>query len=165
MKPLPLARLLPLVLALVGAACQSGPKYPPDWKAREIEVPSDRLLWEVTVFALQKESFPVGSQMDPSTLVALSGWRYSLAPFRGQGFRERAEVRFRPIGPRRYKVEVRVQKELNMDPVRPLDISYAEWEEAPDNAEAAQVLLQRIESWVAPELRLESERAPRPRGG
>ena len=161
------SRLLLVCLCLFSAlsACQSASKYPPQWRSEEIDVPSDRLLWEVTMFALEKERYPTGTDIDPASLTALSGWRYSLAPFRGQGHRERAEIRFKPLGPQRYRVEVRVERELNMDPVRPMDISYAEWEPAADNAEAALILIQRIRSWIAPQLELRSRSAPRTPGG
>jgi hypothetical protein len=148
------------VLVALAAACQSGSKYPPQWQADEIEVPSDRLLWEVTVFALEKEGYPTGTDLDPGSLEALSGWRYNLAPFRGKGLRERAEIVFEPLGPKRWRVKARVQQERNMDPVRPLDLSYAEWEPAPDNVEAALVLVQRIRSWIAPRLELRSKSGP-----
>jgi hypothetical protein len=158
------AALFLLVLPAVLGACQSGSKYPPQWRVEEIDVPSDRLLWEVTVFALEKEGYPTGTDLDPSSLEALSGWRYSLAPFRGQGRRERAQILFEPLGPKRYRLQVRVQREVNMDAVRPMDLSYAEWKESPDNAEAALVLVQRIRSWIAPGLELRSKNAPRAPG-
>lgn len=161
--PATLATLALCLLPFVGA-CQSKPKYAPDWKKDVIEVPSDRLLWTVAVFALEKEGFPVGSELDPTTLTAVSGWRYSLAPFRGQGRRQRAELRFENLGPGRYSVQVRVQQDVNMDIVRPMDLTYADWEEAPDNPEAALILLQRIRSWVGPELELKSPDAPRAPG-
>lgn len=157
-----LARLTCLVLCLLpalgSASCASTNQHPPMWQVDEIEVPSERLLWEVTVFALEKEKFPVGSRLDPSTLTAISGWRNSLAPFKGKGRRERAEVRYTPVGPKLYRVEVRVEREINQDPVRPMDLSYAKWESAPDSQENAMVLLQRIRSWIAPGLEMRAKR-------
>ncbi len=145
-------------------ACASSSKYAPEWQEDEIEAPSDRLLWEVTVFALEKERFPLGAQIDPVTLTAVSGWRNSLQPFRGKGRRTRAEVRYEPLGPGRYKVRVRVEQEVNMDIVRPLDLTYAKWEEAPDDPQAAAVILQRVRSWIGPQLELKSSGPPRPPG-
>lgn len=154
----PLARLLILLASLAPilgtASCASANRHPPVWKVEEIEVPSERLLWEVTVFALEKEKFPVGSRLDPTQLTALSGWRNSLAPFKGKGRRERAEIRYTALGPKLYRVEVRVEREINQDPVRPMDLSYAQWESAPDSQEAAMVLLQRIRSWIQPGLEM-----------
>ena len=99
----------------------------------------------------------MGSHLDPTTLTATSGWRNSLAPFKGKGRRERAEVRYSAIGPHLYKVEIRVEREINQDPVRPMDLSYAKWESAPDSQEAAMVLLQRIRSWIQPGLEMRAK--------
>lgn len=153
-----------LVLPLALTSCETTSKYPQQWQSDEIEVPSERLLWEVTVFALEKERYPVGTDLDPSTLTALSGWRNSLAPFKGKGRRERAEVRYTVLGPKLYRVEVRVEREINDDHVRPMDLSYAKWEPAPDSQEAAMILLQRIKSWIAPSLEMRS-RTIDPAGG
>lgn len=156
-----MARLLTvlacLALSFGPSACLSSNRYPPAWQVDEIEVPSERLLWEVTVFALEKEQFPVGSRLDPTTLTAISGWRNSLAPFKGKGRRERAEVRYTAVGPKLYRVEIRVEREINQDPVRPMDLSYAQWESAPDSQETAMVLLQRIRSWIAPGLEMRAK--------
>jgi hypothetical protein len=163
----PIARFAVVLAALLCAAlsaCESTEKYPPQWRVEEIDVPSDRLLWEVVVFALEKEGYPTGTDLDPTSLEAISGWRYSLAPFRGQGRRERAHILFEPLGPKRYRLQVRVQRENNMDPVRPMDLSYAEWKEAPDNNDAALVLVQRIRSWIAPRLDLQNPKAPKAPG-
>jgi hypothetical protein len=136
------------VLALAAAACFSAPKHEEVWVADEVTVASDRLLWEVTRFSLEKGGYPVGSGMDPTTLVATSGWKTSLAPFRGKGWRERAQVRYQRVAPGRYRVQARVEKQLNMDVVKPLDLRYAKWESGPDNMEAARILLERIKAWV-----------------
>jgi hypothetical protein len=155
------ARLLTVLACLMPAvglqSCASTSQYPPVWQVDEIEVPSERLLWEVTVFALEKEKFPLGTRLDPSTLTAISGWRNSLAPFKGKGRRERAEVRYTPVGPKLYRVEIRVEREINQDPVRPMDLSYAKWESAPDSQENAMVLLQRIRSWIQPNLEMRAK--------
>ncbi|MDP6954952.1 MAG: hypothetical protein QF599_03170, partial [Planctomycetota bacterium] len=76
---------------------------------------------------------------------AVSGWKQSLAPFRGQGTREQAEVEFTPLDPRhegRYTVRVRVRRERNMDIIHPLDATYADWQVQADNKNAARRILQ-----------------------
>jgi hypothetical protein len=136
-----------LLLAALSAACAfGGKKYPQTWIRDEVEIGSERILWEVTAMALDKEGFPVGSGMDPTSLVATSGWKNSLAPFRGKGWRERAQVRYERVAPGRYRIEVRVERDLNMDIARPMDLSYADWEDAPDDEVAGAILLQRIKS-------------------
>jgi hypothetical protein len=160
-----LACLCALVSCCLLPACQSSSKHPEQWRTEEIDVPTDRLLWEVTVFALEKEGYPTGTDLNPTNLEAVSGWRYSLAPFRGKGRRERAHIHFEALGPKRYRLQVRVERENNMDPVRPMDLSYADWKEAPDNTDASLILVQRIRSWIAPGLELKAPNAPKAPGG
>jgi hypothetical protein len=148
-------RLLPFLGAAFLAGCSLTPKIDPEWVSDEFPATSERVLWQVTRMTLEKEGFPVGAGLDPSTVIATSGWRLDLAPFRGQGFREQAQVRFERLEPGRYKVEVRVRHEINQDIVRPLDPQYAEWEPAPDRTDRAHVLLQRIKSWMGTELEFE----------
>jgi hypothetical protein len=145
------AALAALLGTLALAGCRSGPKHPPQWQRSSVHSGSERILWQVTALALAKEGFPTGSGLDPTTLTAISGWRNDLSPFRGKGYREQAQVRFTPAGAGRWDVEVRVRRELNMDIVKPLDLKFAEWEEAPDDPDRAGVLLQRIRSWMVDE--------------
>lgn len=148
-----------LLLLCLGAAflagCSTTPKIDPEWVSDEFSAASERVLWQVTRMTLEKEGFPVGEGLDPSTLIATTGWRLDLAPFRGQGFREQARVRVERLAAGRYKVDMRVVHEINQDIVRPLDPQYAEWEPAPDRTDRAQVLLQRIKSWIGTELEFE----------
>ena len=109
---------------------------------------SERILWEVTVQALVKSGFPIGTGLEPGKLVATSGWMISLAPFRGKGFREQCEVRYAASGERAYKVDVRVRREKNDDLLHPLDLTYADWKPEPDNGSRAQIVLQYIKSML-----------------
>lgn len=138
------------LLIVLACACKAFDTTPPaQWRGAQIEVGSERLLWHVTLFALEKQGFPIGTQLDPGALVATSGWRTDLSPFRGQGVRERAEVRATRIASGRYDVQVRVEQQVNMDIIQPLDLRYAKWEPAADDTEEAGVLLQRIQAWIA----------------
>jgi hypothetical protein len=157
----PAAGLLSLWLTLCLAACQTTPRIPPQWAKAEVSVPSERVLFEVSVLALEEHAFPLGTDFDPATLEAVSGWKNDLAPFRGQGRRERAHVKYRHQGEGAYGVELRVESEVNMDHVRPLDLRYAKWEPAADDFEEAEVLLQRIRSYIGQEIELSPE-APLP---
>ncbi len=148
MKPVLLASLL---LALASCLGTSGSSNPELWQTGEVTTASERILWEVTVLSLEKHGFPVGTGVDPTTMEATSGWRYNLAPFRGQGFRQRAIVRYESIGPGRYRVHARVEHQVNMDITRPLDARYAKWEQAQDDPAQAGVLLQRIKAWIGGE--------------
>jgi hypothetical protein len=154
-------RLLPLLLVLV-TACTSTPGsgFPEQWQSSEITTASERILWEVTVLSLQKHDFPVGTGVDPTTMEAVTGWQNNLAPFRGQGYRQRAHVRYEVVGPQRYKVSVRIEHQLNMDVSRPLDARYAKWESGQDDVDQAGVILQRIKAWIGGEFDVGDESRP-----
>lgn len=136
------------VLFFVASCASTGPA--PQWVSSRVSAGNERLLLEVTELALRKTSFPVGAGLDPARLTATSGWKISLAPFKGKGFREQAVVQFtRETAPGRYKAEVRVKREKNEDLVRPMDLTYAQWEGEPDNVERARVLLHFIEALLS----------------
>jgi len=144
--------LLAAVLALCGllGACNLflPVKNPELWQTSKVTASSERVLWEVTLLALEKAGFPIGAKVDPAKLSATSGWMISLAPFRGKGYREQCEVRYTPEGTRTWKVEVRVRREKNDDLVRPLDLTYAQWVSEPDNEERARIVLQYVKSML-----------------
>ena len=96
--------------------------------------------------AVQKSGFPIGSGIDPGHLTLVSGWHTSLAPFRGAGFREQCEVKYDRIVPRRYQASIRVRREKNDDILRPLDITYAQWKQEPDDYDRARTVMQHIRS-------------------
>ncbi|MBK7876341.1 MAG: hypothetical protein IPJ77_11395 [Planctomycetes bacterium] len=144
--------LLGLVCVLfLGFAASCAATAPaPQWVSSRVAAGNERLLLEVTELALRKTSFPVGAGLDPAHLTATSGWKISLAPFKGKGFREQAVVQFtREAGNGRYKAEVRVKRERNEDLVRPMDLTYAQWESEPDNVERARVVLHFIEALLS----------------
>jgi hypothetical protein len=154
-----LASLWIALLALSLGGCKSSGDKNADWQGSEVSAPSDRVLWEVSVYALEKEGFPTGAGLDPATQVATTPWRNSLAPFKGEGYREQAQVKFTRVAPGRFRVDVRVKRQTNEDLVRPMDLTYAKWEDAADNKDRAQVLLQRIKSRMGTDL--ESTGAPK----
>ena len=135
-----------LVCSLAG--CASSEKDS-DWVSAPVAAPSEQILWDVIVQALQRERYPVGAGLDPVTRTAVSGWRNDLAPFRGEGFRERATVQVVPLPAGQFETRVRVEVERNMDIVRPLDLQFAKWEPAPDDRETAELLLQTVRSQLA----------------
>lgn len=161
MKAMKSALLLVLALCSCQAFTPSG--LPERWVGAELSVGSERILWEVTVLSLEKHGFPMGTGLDPAGMQGSSGWQNNLAPFRGQGYRERAHVRYQVLGPNRYNVEVRVENQANMDITRPLDARYAKWEPAEDDEEQARVILQRIRAWIGQSLDVGDR--PRPGSG
>ena len=165
------SRALPAALGLVLVALAAAPlaigcsgshrKPEAQWQSmpdgRPLVAPADSVLWQVTLLALEKQGFPLGSGLDPTTMTATTGWKLQLAPFRGRGTRHEATVRYEPLGGGKYKVQVRVRKELNMALVNQLDPTYAEWEPAPDDVDMARVLLQHIRARLDPTLELRPE--------
>jgi len=152
-------RTVPLLLAAALCfACKSTTRIPPQWVSGEVRVPSERVLFEVSAMALEQHGFELGSDFDPAALEAVSGWKHDLAPFRGQGWRERVHLKYRPQGEGAYQVEARIETQVNMDHVRPLDLRYAKWEPAEDDLEEAEILLERIRAYVGGEIELSPER-------
>jgi hypothetical protein len=139
-----------LLLSLSG--CASTPEGGERWHELELDAPSENVLWAIAGQELQRLDFPVGSGADQSQGVMRSGWRTSLGTFRGDGHRERAEVRFERLDTGRYRVLVRVECERNMDWTRPSETAHAQWESAPDDQQSAQVLGQRIQARLPAQL-------------
>jgi hypothetical protein len=137
-------------LVMLGALCAACASSAPaeEEPVEEFEAPSERVLVEVTVIAMQKSGFPVGAGVEPGKLSATSGWHISLAPFRGKGYREQCEVVWTPRSPRKYSVDIRVKREKNDDIVKPLDITYAAWVEEPDNEDRAAIVRQYLRSML-----------------
>ena len=138
-----LSAALSAALLIILTACSSTPE--PGWVESEAPTVSRRVLWEVTRIAFEREGFPqIAPGFDPVNNTVTSGWRTELAPFSGQGFRERAWVKYSTSDTGNLSIEVRVQREVNKNLARPLDPQYADWEEARDSKERARFLLQVI---------------------
>jgi len=138
-----IAAMLLVGLAL-GSGCLSTSTSEPHWQRAELAAPSENILWSVAGQEVQRVGFPVGSDADPTAMVMRSGWRTALAPFRGEGHRERLELRIDSIEDGRWALEVRVESQRNMDLARPMDPGNAQWEPAADDLETAQIVIQRI---------------------
>jgi hypothetical protein len=138
-----------VVLVALGTGCLGMPEPPAAWVKGDIEAKSDRVLWDVTRMALEKTGFPVTQGVDPSSMSVTSGWDVELAPFRRKGKREQATVRYTRESPGTFSVDVRVKREINLDIVRPLDATYAEWSPSEDNPGRAGVVIQYIKALLA----------------
>ena len=145
--------LLTLLLALLPACATTQPEA---WVPAEVPMSSTMRLWEISRLAMEREGFPVVQQgFDPRTRTAVSGWRKDLHPFKGRGYRERAEVKYEPGSkPGTMRLSVRVAQQINDNVAKPLDLEYAEWVPGPDNVEMARVLLQYMRSMLGSELEL-----------
>ncbi|MHC4376134.1 MAG: hypothetical protein ACYS26_06015 [Planctomycetota bacterium] len=150
---------LAAALALL-SGCATNREPDPLWVEAEVSAPSQRVLGTLVENALLRQNFAIGLGMDPAALKATSQWHTVLQPFSGMGYRERAEVSWRPLeGDQRWLVQVRVQKQENQAIANPTDPRYAEWEWVPDDVDAARELLMRIRSTLGSELELRSESA------
>jgi hypothetical protein len=139
--------LVVLAFGLFAGCASTAPE--PQWQTARVRAGNERLLLEVTEMALRKTGFPVGAGLDPANLSATSGWKISLAPFKGDGYREQAVVRFTREGGGSFKAEARVRRERNDDVVKPMDLTYAQWEPEPDDVERARVLLRFVQSLLS----------------
>ena len=117
---------------------------PEQWQTDEVGAPSENVVWMCAGMALQKQGFPVGTGADPTTLVMTSGWKTSLAPFRGEGWREQAQIKFENVAPKRWKMQVRVARQVNMDVKHPMEAGSAEWRDEADDLEVANMIVQRV---------------------
>ena len=136
----------------------------PQWVNSEISCPSEQVLWEFLLLSLDRTGFPKGHETDPNRLTIDTGWRTSLAPFKGKGWREKASVVVERIEAGRYDVRVRVEREKNEDLLRPLDPSFAQWEATEDNVEQAQHVLAFLRSFIGEDLDLDSGQERRDAG-
>lgn len=155
------ARPVLIFVSVLAVGCRSaGPPAGP-WTEDTVHAPSERVLWQLSLVALQNLRFPIAGGLDPSSGVIESGWKTQLHPFQGEGFRERAEIRFQPVEPGVWRVRVRVRRQTNESLTSPLDPTRAEWEWAPDDERIAQILLQHVRSRLGDELELSDEPDPR----
>jgi hypothetical protein len=119
------------------------------WHSIEVAAPSDRVVWQLTLLALQGQGYPLAAGTDSGAKEIESGWKTDLQPFRGEGQRRRAVVRLSTLEKGRWKLEARVRVEENKNLVTPLDPVRAEWEPAADDELAARTLLQHVRSRLA----------------
>lgn len=120
---------------------------PPVYVTGDVPGASDRVLWEVVRMTLEEQNFPVVvSGFDPVSKSVMSMWHISLHPFRGNGFRTRAEVSYAAAGPGQIEVTVRVEKQINQNIAKPLDPEYADWKDDADDEARARLILARIQA-------------------
>lgn len=153
---------LATLLFVHSSACKYTPTTPEQWLSMKAKAPTEDVIWEIALLAAIDEDYPMGSGVDPATRKAASGWRNSLAPFKGQGYRQRANMRLEPQPDGSYMIFMQVQKETNEDLVRPMDLQYAKWEPAPDDTEAAQILLTQIRARLGETLEVGEKRSKLP---
>lgn len=143
---------LAIALALCAGSCNSAPKNPPLWVETTAAAPTDNVLWELALLAIDQHGFTIGAGANPSTMTAITAWKNSLAPFKGDGYRERVHVKLEPAEGGRYKISLHVERQTNENLARPMDLRYAEWEPAADNEALAKILISKIDARIGEEL-------------
>ena len=149
-----LGTILAVALLLTGcSALGLGDDEPdPVWVERELSAPSENVAWQVTLRSLSRLKFPLASGLERDRLIAQTGWRNSLAPFKDEGFRQRATVELEPLGEGNFNVRVRVQKQRNRSLVHTLDLRYADWEWEEDDEREAAIVMLHLRTYLDTEL-------------
>jgi hypothetical protein len=148
-----LAALL-LLCASSLSSCATGMKADPVWVDGEVRTGSEQVLYQAILDGIARSRFTIGGGANKAQRTVVSNWQVELAPFRGDGFREKATVTWQRLEKSRFAVQVRVQREANQDIIKPLDVSYAEWEVRGDNGRRSHAILQRIKSIVGDDLEI-----------
>ena len=111
------------------------------WIESDLEVPSERVLRQIALLALEKNGFPPGTEEEGAQNTVSSGWLVSLQPFKSDGTRKKAHVHYEEQGPRSWLVGVRVENETNEELGKTLELARAKWEAGPDDQETAKRIL------------------------
>jgi hypothetical protein len=149
-----LPRLLGL-LALVGlSACQSGGRADPaGMVSNSFPAPDKSLVYEAAADALRQQGMtPDSSVSSPDQGLLVSRHKLVMAPFSGQGHRDKATVRIQedPARPSYYTVEVNVTREMNGNITEPSNPIAASWGNPERVTELENVIRARIEMRFAP---------------
>jgi len=154
-------RALVIFIAVASTSCASQIKAKPVWVDGEVRTGSEQVMFAAVLDGLDKSRYSIGGGVNRSERTVVSNWQLELAPFRGDGYRQKATVRWTRLEKDRFGVNVRVQREANEDIIKPLDVSYAKWKVRPDNDRDAHAILQRIKSIVGDEIEIgEPEKRP-----
>jgi hypothetical protein len=145
------------VACLALAACQSSKNE--NWVSDRIPARTERHLWDVLIMSVRQARFSIALGTQPSDRTIETGWLIDTAPFKGEGWRKKAHLRYAPVEgvEGEWNVDVRVEMETN-ESFRSLDLRYADWQPAPDDEAAARRVLQTARSLLGPR---EFELAPK----
>lgn len=148
------ASIRALVLALCASlcvACAGTGSSEADWVEGEIAIPTERLLRQISALSLKRNGFPPGTEAAGEQTTVSSSWRVQLQPFKGEGTRTKAHVRYGERRPGVWNVSVRVEKETNEELAKPLELARAKWESAPDDRGAANRILRTMQTLLGGE--------------
>lgn len=126
MRHIALAALLLPVLT----ACQSGRVDTTGLSSDGFPAPDKGMVYAAAVDALRQQGFTADSSASSDVQgVVTTRHKLNLAPFSGQGYREKATVRIHelPEHPSYFRVEVNVLREVNKNITQPSNPVAAEW--------------------------------------
>jgi hypothetical protein len=149
------AALLSLALIALLGSCLT-PSYPPQWVGGNVKAKSEEILWQVITHSLDRNGFALGAGVDRGKHQAVTGWKTFVAPFKGEGYRERCYVEYSrsESAAGGFDMRVRVERETNEDIVRPLDLSYADWQPTADNVDKAKIVFGHIRATLGPQFEM-----------
>jgi hypothetical protein len=134
------------LLPLLASCSLMGGEEEGDWTERTIaEAPPRRELLAYCSQAMAQAGYPA-PRVDEARDAVVSEWRLELQPFAGAGRRFRATVELVGYDRDAALLRARVESEKNGEKGRPMDLALAKWEEMPDDANRARILLQHVVS-------------------
>lgn len=167
--------LLALALSLLGLlpACQASKGDPTGLSSDAFPAPDMGMVWEAAQTALRQQGFtPDLTESSEAQGLVVSRHRLVLAPFSGQGHRDKATVRITaaPDRPAHWIAEVNVLRQPNMNMTEPSNPIAASWGDPVRVNELENVIRARIEmqfagQGVSDAFRRERGLPPRPDGG
>lgn len=171
----PVRVLLPFLVALLGLlpGCQAGKGDPTGMESGAFPAPDMGMVWEAAKEALRQQGFTAdSSESSEAQGLVVSRYKLSMAPFSGQGHRDKATVRIKaaPSRPAYWIAEVNVLRQPNMNMTEPSNPIAASWGDPVRVGELENVIRARIEMAFAPQgvsdaFRRERGMLPRPEGG
>jgi hypothetical protein len=123
-------RLLPALLVPLLVACQGGRPDTTGLSSDGFPAPDKGMVYAAAIDALRQQGFTADSSASSDVQgVVTTRYKLNLAPFSGQGYREKATVRIKdlPNHPSHYTVEVNVLREINKNITQPSNPVAAEW--------------------------------------
>jgi len=148
-----------LMLALA-TSCRSTSSADGVWVKGNITIASERVLRQVATLALERNGYPPGTEDVGAKSTVSSGWRVELQPFKGDGTRSKAHLKYEEKAPRTWLVSVRVEKETNEELAKPLELARAKWESAPDDRDSAARILRYLQTVLGREFELGPKSVP-----
>lgn len=145
--------LAALMLSLC-AACSSTGSSDGEWVEADLDIPSERVLRQISVLAMERNGFPPGTPDGNEPTMIVSGWKIDLQPFKSRGTREKAYLGYEERSAGKFHIFVRVEKDTNEELAKPLDLEQAQWESAADDQEMASRIVRYMETMLGKDFQL-----------